>query len=37
MMGRWTSVAVLQYIRLTDFHLFRGVSSAMAGTAAAQP
>ena len=37
MMGRWTSDAVLQYIRLTDFHLFRGVSSAMAGTAAAQP
>ena len=29
--------AVLQYIRLTGFHLFRGVSSAMAGTVAAQP
>ena len=31
MLGRWSSDAVLAYIRVTDFELFRGVSSHMAG------
>jgi len=30
MMGRWTSDAVLNYIRTTDFDLFSGVACAMA-------
>jgi len=30
MLGRWTSDAVLAYIRVTDFDLFTGVSTHMA-------
>ena len=31
LLGRWTSDAVLGYIRVTDFDLFKGVSTHMAG------